>query len=152
MAIKYTDDQLLTIKSMMEICGRFADHILHIMQNHGLDKVKGTCVKMEIDPDFKYVAKQLEFGKNIESDSGYIKLTRGLEEETYGATGKNSHEYEVLFAPPEVAERISRILKNPKPVPPFDIWIGDDRNDPPLDCNGREIRFDDCQPGKIGGV
>ena len=152
MAVKYTDDQLATIKSLMEICENFADQVWHIMQNHGLDKVDGTVLKIEVNPAYELITKEIQFGQNLESDSGTVKMTKGMKENRYAPTGKNSAEYECLFATPEVAERISRILKNPKPVPPFDIWIGDDRNNPPLDCNGREIKFDDCQPGKIGGV
>ena len=154
MAVKYTDDQLVVIKRLMEICGSFADQILHIMQNHGLCEVKGTKVKIEVDPEYSTIAKMIEFGDSIESDSGRIKLTKGLEENKYGAVGKNSAEYEILFAPPEVAERIREVLKRAKPICPDGLWIGDDRNDPPLDCYGREMRFDDCipVPGKIGGA
>ena len=154
MAVKYTDDQLVVIKRLMEICGSFADQILHIMQNHDLCKVKGTKVKIEVDPAYPTIVKMIEFGSVIEADSGHIKLTKGLNEDEYGAIGKNSAEYEILFAQPEVAERIREVLKKAKPVYPDGLWVGDDRSLPPLDCRGREIRFEDCThvPGKIGGT
>ena len=154
MAVKYTDDQLVVIKRLMEICGSFADQILHIMQNHDLCKVKGTKVKIEVDPAYPTIVKMIEFGDGIEAESGHIKMTKGMEEKEYGAIGKNSAEYEILFAPPEVAERIREVLKRAHPICPDGMWIGDDRNLPPLDCRGREIRFEDCTPvpGKIGGA
>ena len=152
MAVKLTDEQLVTVKSMMEICEIFADHILHIMQNHGLDKVDGSVVKIEVNPAYSLITKELQFGRELSADSGFIKLTRGLEEKKYGATGKNSPEYECLFAEPEIAERIRNVLKNTKPVLPRDIWIGDDSNNPPLDCYGREVKFDDIQTCKVGGA
>lgn len=133
MAIQYSDEQLIIIKGLMEICELFADQILHIMQNHGLDKVNGTCVKIEVDPAYSLVTKQLEFGRSLEADSGYIKLTRGLEEATYGATGKNSAEYEILFAPPEVAERIRKVLKRTANVPATSLLDDTDRSLPDVD-------------------
>ena len=152
MAVKYTDDQLATIKSLMEICENFADQVWHIIQNHELDKVEGTVLKIEVNPAYELITKEIQFGQSLESDSGTVKLSKGKKENRYAPTGKNSAEYECLFATPEVAERISRILKNTKPVLSNDIWIGDDHNNPPLDCNGREVKFDDIQTGKVGGV
>ena len=134
MAVKYTDDQLATIKSLMEICENFADQVWHIMQNHGLDKVDGTVLKIEVNPAYELITKEIQFGQNLESDSGTVKLTKGMKENRYAPTGKNSAEYECLFAEPEVAKRISQVLHNAKPLPPDGLWIGRNDDRPAVDC------------------
>ena len=132
MAIQYTDDQLRTIKSLMEMCENFADQILHIMQNHGLDKVKGTKVLIDVEPQYHYVARTLEFGVMGDPDTGFVKLCKGLEDNRYVPTGKNSAEYECLFADEKTAERIRQVLQG-KPLPPDGLWISSGDDGPAVD-------------------
>jgi len=144
MAVTLTDEQFLAVKSMAEFCGVFADQLYKIIVDHELDKVSGFVVDITVDPSMDFVTKKIEIGQGNRSHSaGYIRLTKGKKEDRYAPTGKNSAEYECLFADPEVAERMRGVLAKEKPLPADGMWLGDDRNDPPLDSNGHEIRFDD---------
>ena len=132
--MKYSDDQLIVIKQMTELAENFTDQLLRIMENHGLDKVTGCRMKIDVNPAMDLVTKMIEFGDGIYSPSGYIRLTKGKEETRYAPTGKNSAEYECLFAEPEVAKRISQVLHNAKPLPPDGLWIGRNDDRPAVDC------------------
>lgn len=144
MAVTLTDEQFLAVKSMAEYCEVFSDQLYKIMVDHGLDKVNGFMVDITVDPAMDFITKKIEIGKDYKNCSaGFIRLTRGKEEDTYAPTGKNSAEYECLFANPEVAERMRNIVEKKSTLPADGLWIGDDRNDPPLDSNGHEISFDD---------
>ena len=131
MAVKYTDDQLIAIKGLMEICGNFADQILHILQNHNLD----TEMKITVNPDYSQITRMIEFGEEYgRKGCGYIKLVKGLEDNEYTTVGRNSHEYECLFAGAENLERVSRILQKEKGFVPDDLPFCDDSNPVPVDC------------------
>ena len=91
-------------------------------------------MKIDINPSMDLVTKMIDFGDGIYMPSGYIRLTKGKEETRYAPTGKNSAEYECLFAEPEVAKRISNILHNAKPLPPDGLWIGRTDDRPAVDC------------------
>ena len=133
MAVKLTDDQFETVKVMVGLMGNFADQLYHIMENHGLDKVKGFQVVLTVDPQFDFVTKQIEIGTNLRSDSGYVSLTKGKGEDKYAPTGKNSAEYECLFASETTRSRMEKVLHREKPLPPDGLWVGDSRYDPPVD-------------------
>ena len=136
MAVKYTDEQLLVIKAIAEMSERFADQILHIMQNHGLDKIPGTEMTIDIDPSMSQVMKQIEFGRSLfydTNDSGYFKLTRGKDETGYALNGRCSYEYEVLFAPVEVTERIRKVLNGKVELYPAGEYGNPDCGPAPVD-------------------
>jgi hypothetical protein len=130
--VKYTDEQLQVIKSMVEYAETFLNGLWHIMQNHGIDKVEGGGILLEINPESDLCTRRIEFGKS-NSDAGFVELTRGRSEKAYVPVGTNSPEYEWLFADPAFAERMRQICKRAKPLPPDGLWIGDGRNDPPVD-------------------
>lgn len=134
MAIKLTDDQIKIVESMVKLSQNFADQILHIMRNHGLDKVDGCFLNIAVAPELLFVTESVTYGIDG-TDSGKITLTKGrrLENERFVPTGENSPEYEYLFADETVRSRMEKILQREKPLPPDGLWIGDPRNDSPVD-------------------
>ena len=130
--IKYTDEQLKILAGMIDQAKVFTDHLNHIMVNHGLDRVEGAGLLIEIDPKYDHSRCRIEFGKD-ESDAGYIELLRGKNEDEYEPYGTNSPEYEYLFAKPSLKERMRKIIADKRPLPPDGLWVGDSRNDPPVD-------------------
>jgi len=139
MAVKLTDDQFETVKVMAELMGNFGDQLFHIMENHGLDKVKGFQVTLTVDPQFDYVLKQIIIGSKWNSECGHMTLTKGKGENKYAPTGKNSPEYEILFADQETRVRMEKVLHREKPLPPDGLWVGDSRYDPPVDSREWDV-------------
>ena len=134
MAITLTDQQLTVTKGLAEFAERMADQMLHIMENHGLDKIEGFKIQVNVDPHKIFTTNEVIIGNDPMSESGYVNLARGKQFNGYQPLGKNSPEYELLFASEEVRERMQRFLDSAKhPLPPDGLWIGDDRNNPPLD-------------------
>lgn len=138
MAIMLSDEQLGVVKQMLDYSMNFADQIYHIMENHGLTEMYGAELTIEVNPRYTGATKVVNFGRDIDYDCGHVELTRGKEEKRYVPTGKNSPEYEYLFADPAIKERLRKIVDGEKPLPPDGLWIGDSRNDPPVDC-GDEV-------------
>lgn len=133
MSVVYTAEQMKALKSMIEFTENFADQILYIMRHHGLDLADGCDLKIGINPNQKLVNRMISFGCSYKKDAGEITLTRGEKDERYIPTGKNSPEYEILFATEEMAERIRQILQREKPLPPDGLWISSDDNPSPVD-------------------
>lgn len=143
MGIKMTDSQLSAVEQTVKVAEAMANQLFHIMENNGLTKVQGGNLVIRIIPALKFTTQTIEFGYQ-HSDAGFVKLAKGVHDEQFAPTGnENSAAYELLFANDAIKERMRRILFKEKPLPPDGLWIGDDRNDHPLDCYGREIRFDD---------
>ena len=133
MAVKLTDDQMKIVKGMMEYSQKFADQMLHVMKNHGLDKINGCYLRISVDPEMRFTTKMVQIGKDLADDFGKIDMSRGAYHEKYTADGVNSPEYEYLFADEAVRRELAKILYPKKPLPPDGLWIGDSRNDPPVD-------------------
>ena len=143
MGIKLTNSQLSSVKELIEVAEAMSNQLLHIMENNGLAKVPGTGITISVEPRLRFTTENISFGHRG-SDAGFVLLAKGRYDDEFEAYGnENSTEYEILFAKKELRERILRYIGKEKPVCPDGLWIGDDRNDPPLDCYGREIRFDD---------
>ena len=132
MAVKLTDDQLLTVKSMGQYAENFADQMYHIMQNHDLDKVDGFRIRIDVFPASDLTTKKVSIGNYLDQDAGFVMLTKGKKDDRYAPNGTNSAEYEWLFADPALAERMRKIVGRENPLPPDGLWIGDSRNDPPV--------------------
>lgn len=132
MALELTDNQIGIVKGIVEYAEAFADQVFHIMQNHGLDKVDGVQLVVEINPKFSLTTKSIDFGADVDRDSGHIEVTKGRNEKQYVPTGKNSTEYQLLFVPEDLRRRMEAILKGEKPFPPDGLWVGDNRNDSPM--------------------
>ena len=136
MAVKLTDyQQDIILKGLMNTCGHFADQILYIMKNHGLDRIDGARLTIMVEPKCLFTTESISFGASINHDSGYICLTKGRrsKNEQFVPTGTNSAEYELLFADETVRQAILAGKKTEKPLPPDGLWVGADRNNDPVD-------------------
>lgn len=135
MAVALTEYQQGILKSLMNICGHFADQILYIMKNHGLDKIDGSRLTIMVDPKCLFTTESVSFGSGLEHDSGYVLITKGrrMKNEPFVPTGTNSAEYELLFADETVRQAILAGKKTEKPLPPDGLWVGADRNNDPVD-------------------
>lgn len=138
MAVKLTESQMTTLKSMVEIAERFSDQFLHIMRNSGMDRIPGCQLTIQIDPVFTFTTEMITFGKKG-SEAGYIALTKGVYDEPFTATGSgNSAEYELLFADDSIRERMAEVLRKEKPLPPDGLWVGK-FDDPSLMDSGVQV-------------
>lgn len=143
MGIRLSKSKVDDVKKLVTVAEAMAEQLFHIMENNGLVKVPGAAISVSVEPGLRFTTKSIVFGHRG-SDAGYVAIARGRYDNEYAAYGNdNSTEYEILFASEELRERILRYIGKKEPVCPDGLWIGDDRNDPPLDCYGREIRFDD---------
>lgn len=125
---KFTQGQLDAIKGMAQFAGIFADEMYHIMKNHGLDKVPGFRISVDIDPEYDLITKQIEIGCLVcaNGTSGYVSLNKGRGADRYVIGTTNSAEYEQLFANGTNPEGKSADGNHEKPFPPDGLWIGDD--------------------------
>lgn len=132
MAIKLSKGQQDSLKKMMGFCEVFADEILLIMRDHGLDKIQGCSVSINVNPHLPFLIEDVRFGQ-INSDSGIINLGKGYLNETFTPYGRNSAEYELLFADEAVRKAIQEGLNRKKPLPPDGLWVGANNNSDPVD-------------------
>lgn len=132
MGVKLTERQLEVVKSMTEFAEVFADQVYTIMQNHGLDKVQGCTLNINVDPSKHFTTKMIDVGDFCKSDFGHVSIAKGKNDEKYSLTNTNSAEYELLFADEALRGRMEKIVHGSKPLPPDGLWIGDPRNDSPV--------------------
>lgn len=133
MGTKLNEHQMMILKGMVEFAEASANQIYHIMENHGLDKIDGCRLVITVDPTRQYTTMNVELGRN-NTDFGYVYLAKGKRKgDGYVPVGENSHEYELLFADEKIRERMAKVLHREKPLPPDGLWIGDPRNDSPVD-------------------
>lgn len=144
MAVKLTEHQLMIVNGMVDIAKATANQLIHIMENHGLDKVEGFSFKIEIDPEFELIAKNITIGsfQNMEENkaAGYCHLVAGKDSYEYSPISKNSPEYEWLFAHPALKERMRKIMDaGAHPLPDDGLWIGSDYNSGSVDSGEWDI-------------
>ena len=132
-----TREQLETTKTLMEFCQNFADQILKIMQNNGLDLVEGACVTIDVDPRLQFVTKSVMMGRQ-DTEFGYVRMVKGYADKNFVLSGKNTAEFERIFADPAVAELLQEAEKAEKPFPPDGLWISA-YDDPPLLDDRRDV-------------
>ena len=132
-----TRDQLNTVKVLTEFCQNFADQVLKIMQNSGLDRIDGMGINVVIRPDLQFTTECISFGC-ASQEAGYFCMSKGYEDEKFTLLGRNSAEYEKLFADPEVLERLQEAEPAEKPLPPDGLWISV-YDDPPVLDSGRDL-------------
>ena len=130
MAIKLTQDQQNALKKMVGFCEVFADQIYMIMKHHGLD---GTSLRITVDPLYNFSTNVIHYGKNPDDDYGEISLSKGVYDHDYKPFGRNSAEYELLFADEAVRKAIQERLDREKPLPPDGLWVGASNNSDPVD-------------------
>ena len=138
MGIALTEHQLMIVKGMAHIAENTANQLYHIMENHGLDKVDGFNFSIQISPSFELSTMAVIIGSENNltkaNSAGFCYRSRGKHEKAYTCSGKNSAEYEWLFADEAVKDRMRKILDaGTHPLPPDGLWIGDPRNDSPVD-------------------
>lgn len=135
MAVKLTDEQMKILEGVIHLSEDFADQVYHIMQNHGLDKIEGSCLTVSVEPEALFTTKVVSFGHDEDSDAGRLWLAKGRRylNEQFLPFGKNSTEYLMLFASEAVRRRLQEDKAREKPLPPDGLWIGDPRNDCPVD-------------------
>ena len=133
MSVKLSEKQLNAVKSMAEFAENMADQFLKIMVDFELDKVEGCSLSIDIRPELEFTGRTIRIGCH-ETDFGHISLVKGRDGEKYEPMGRNSTEYELLFADETLRSRMEKVLRREKPLPPDGLWVGDSRNDPPVDC------------------
>lgn len=133
MGVKLTNHQLTVMKKLVEFCEASANQIYRIMVNHGLDKIEGCNLKIDVDPSRYFTTMLITAGDDYTTDFGHAKLARGKKNERYALTDTNSAEYELLFADEAVRSRMEKIVHGNKPLPPDGLWVGDHRNSDPVD-------------------
>lgn len=139
MAIKLTKEQIEIVRGMGRICESFANQLYHIMENHGLDKIEGCNVVIDVCPKYNSITREIAIGEH-DTPFGTICLVRGKKDEEYHIYGQNtSREYEAVFDREAYAAGRIPVTAGEKPLPPDGMWIGDDRNDPPVDCGEWDI-------------
>lgn len=135
MAVKLTDEQMKVLEGLIHLSENFADQVYHIMQNHGLDKIEGSCLTVSVEPEALFTTKVVSFGHDEDNDAGRLRLAKGRRylNEQFLPFGQNSTEYLMLFASEAVRRELQRRKQSEKPLPPDGLWIGDPRNDCPVD-------------------
>lgn len=133
MAIKLTEHQMMILKHTVRMSEAFANSLLHIMRNHGLDKIDGCSICIDVDPKYKSICEKVSIGER-DSAFGFAEFIRGENEDGFRLwSASHSKEYERLFEDEAVRGGIEVSEKAEKPLPPDGLWIGDDRNDCPVD-------------------
>lgn len=132
--------QYEAVKIITEYCERVADNVLRMMTDHGLDRVNGMQMTINVDPALKYTTCAVAIGckENMERgrSAGYCMLARGKEENGYVPTGTNSPEYEQLFADDALRARMLACRKDEKPLPPDGLWLSAYDDYPAVDDRG----------------
>lgn len=136
--ITLTNKGMSELKGLIEVAEQAANDIHEYMVATGLDKVSGTCIRIEVNPQYDTLTKTIEFG-GIGRSIGYLKVVGGKDEKGFNiCNGGNTAEYEVLFADEDTKQRIKKYLDQEKALPPDGMWLGVDDDNPILDC-GRDI-------------
>lgn len=110
MAVKYTDEQLLRIREILEIGCCYADVLKKVVTEAGLDKVDGFSLEIHVEPRFESRQTEVTLGYSTRTDAGFVKLAKGEDDERYVPADKCSPEYGCLFIPADVAERMRKVL------------------------------------------
>ena len=130
MAVKFSDEQMIVIKGLIEICENFADQIYHIMTNHGLD----APMKIEVDPNYTRICRIVEFGEICSNKGcGHIRLVKGKDEYEFANVDRNSPEYECLLAGSEALKRAGRVIQKESGFIPDDLPFCDSGDNPAVD-------------------
>ena len=133
--MKLTKEQQEVVKALVPIAGNMADQILSVMKNHELDKIDGCELTIDVRPEYLFSTEFIQFG-NVGKDSGIIRMGKGRRSsnEKWVPIGKNTAEYELLFADESIRSRMEEIMFGEKELPPDGLCVGDfDDSDPVVD-------------------
>ena len=132
MGIALTEHQMMILKHMVRMTEAFGNSLIHIMRNHGLDKIEGCDITLQVSPKYKSLTQKIDVGER-DTDFGFVSLIRGENREGYELWATCSEEYERLFDDEAIRAGRNPSQKAEKPLPPDGLWVGDSRNDPPVD-------------------
>jgi len=135
MALKLTREQLEAVRRIAVYSENFLEQVEKIAVNAGLDQIEGCCFWMAYNPSMNLTTKNITIGDG-KPDFGYAKISKGRGEKKYAAYGKNSFEYEILFADEGLRERIQAAVDAGKSFPPDGLWISADDDCPAVDSRG----------------
>lgn len=133
MAVKLTEHQMMILKRTVRMSEAFANSLLHIMRNHGLDKIDGCDITIQVNPKYETMVCDISIGEK-NSDFGDASFIKGAKDDGFELWSHCSAEYKSLFDDEENRRRKHYGEKVEKPLPPDGLWIGDPRNDYPVDC------------------
>ena len=74
--MKLTQEQLKAVFCIEQFGQAYMNEVLHIMKNHGLDKIDGCNISLHITPELDLTCRSISIGK-AGTDFGYCTLTRG---------------------------------------------------------------------------
>lgn len=134
MGIALTEHQMMILKHMVRMSEAFANNLYHIMENHGLDKIEGCSINIDVDPKYKSITKKISIGER-DSAFGFAEFIMGVHEDAFKLwDASHSKEYDRLFKDEAIRGGIKVSEESEKPLPPDGLWIGDPRYDCSVDC------------------
>ena len=125
MNVNLTGEQLLCVKQMTSLVESVGTQIYHIMENHGLNDVEGCRLVLTVDPAKDLSTVDISIGYT-DSPFGKVTICRGKKCDKFTPYGKNSTEYELLFADAAIKEKMMKILSynKQKELPADGLWVG----------------------------
>ena len=122
MKVQLNEEQMVILKGMMEYAQSFCDAMNKVMVNHGLDKIEGCMMHIDIDPSFEMTRERISIGE-VGTDFGRVQMAKGVNENKFSVYGRNNAEYELLFADEEIRDQMKKILNMDRETPPDGLWV-----------------------------
>lgn len=121
--VALTEKQMKVIKAMVEFSEIFADQMYQIMVNHGLDKIEGCHIDINVTPEFAFTTRTVHVGRQ-KSPFGKLLMQRGIYDAEFVCDDtESSEEYQRLFADEDSGSRAEASEPAEKPLPPDGLWI-----------------------------
>ena len=131
--VALTEKQMEAIKAIVEFSEIFADQMHQIMVNHGLDKIEGCHIDINVTPEFAFTTRTIHLGR-LNSPFGRLLMQRGVYDAEYVCEeSDSSEEYQRLFANESIRSRERASKQVEKPLPPDGLWISIHDGDPYVD-------------------
>ena len=129
---KLTEQQLSVIEKLESFAENFADAVYKTMIDHGLDRIEGLRIGVNVDPHYEYITRRVLIGY-YDTPSGHVTLNKGKGMSSFVVSDTNSEEYERIFNGSEDSEGKEQDGDQQKPVPPDGLWISTHDGDPYVD-------------------
>ena len=127
MTDKLTEQQLSVIEKLESFAENFADAVYKTMVDHGLNRIPGFRIGVNVDPQYQYITRRVLIGY-YDTPSGHVTLNKGKGMDKFVVSDTNSAEYEQLFAEQKATEGKEYGGDQQKPFPPDGLWVGTDHN------------------------
>lgn len=136
--LNLTEEQYNVLRNATESAKNLSAIIYRDFKRVGLDRMPGCYLEMSIQPEFKNIALEVQFGYTHKEDAelGYFDLTRGVFEDEWDLSERSSEEYKILFAGEDIRRRIRKIVSDEESVSSYSLWISD-HDDPPVVDGGQ---------------